>query len=371
MVLHRQDKRLPNVDAVWTERWRADPSLRPHHVQVCNQLCMAIIAEVRGVRRVVGMVQALNKIVEVPLKRRRKMQTEEMAFKDDDVQCLSVFCNQISDLIKQASRQAHLAMAISEDDALSQLLQSYSGTSALKSAEDSVRIDGQALWRKLRLKTLAVGKFGEMTSPMEQSGIPIAELQRWGYACLDRSHQQLVAATLEIFDDLHLLKELGISAGTLQRFIDKILLSYNKVPYHNEYHAFSVLQGCYWLIKNCSGWEQLPKAHQAWMLIAAIGHDSNHDGVNSVFHVTVESDIANLYNDISPLENMHARATLQTIRQPGCNIFASLSGRQKADARTAIVSMILATVWCIRKPHRLVNFYSRYLRHFCVCNDRT
>jgi hypothetical protein len=347
-VLHRAENKLPHVDPVWTQRWCADPSLHPQSVQVGNQLCMAIVAEVRGVRRVVGMVQALNKIVQVPVNRRRKMSVEDMAFNDYDVDCLSVFCGQISDLIKQASKKAHIAMAISEDDALGQLLQSYSGTSALTSAEVQ-SATGAALWRRGLKAAVAVNKFNEMahsheTHETEPSGIPIMQLQRWGYGCLDNTHRELVCATVEIFDDLHLLQVLGTSGATLQRYINALLSQYNDVPYHNKYHAFSVLQGCYWFIKICAGWEQLPKASQVWMLIAAIGHDCKHDGVNSVFHVTVESEIANLYNDRSPLENMHARATLQTMRQSGCDIFESLSPKQRAEARTSIVSMILATV---------------------------
>jgi hypothetical protein len=196
-VLHRAENKLPHVDPVWTQRWCADPSLHPQSVQVGNQLCMAIVAEVRGVRRVVGMVQALNKIVQVPVNRRRKMSVEDMAFNDYDVDCLSVFCGQISDLIKQASKKAHIAMAISEDDALGQLLQSYSGTSALTSAEVQ-SATGAALWRRGLKAAVAVNKFNEMahsheTHETEPSGIPIMQQSKSSTICICCKYWALLA----------------------------------------------------------------------------------------------------------------------------------------------------------------------------------
>ena len=34
-------------------------------------------------------------------------------------------------------------------------------------------------------------------------------------------------------------------------------------------------------------------------------HDTAHDGVSNGFHIAVGSEHARLYNDLSPLENMH------------------------------------------------------------------
>ena len=41
------------------------------------------------------------------------------------------------------------------------------------------------------------------------------------------------------------------------------------------------------------------------LLLAALGHDTAHDGVSNGFHIAVGSEHARLYNDLSPLENMH------------------------------------------------------------------
>eukprot|EP01052_Picozoa_sp_SAG31_P016720 SAG31_NODE_1118_length_9816_cov_41.561593_5_plen_276_part_00 len=61
------------------------------------------------------------------------------------------------------------------------------------------------------------------------------------------------------------------------------------------------------------------------------------------------------YNDISPLENMHARNTFLIMREPSCNIFANVDTAQRKTSRKSIVAMILATdmQWHVKKQREL------------------
>ena len=103
---------------------------------------------------------------------------------------------------------------------------------------------------------------------------------------------------------------------------------YNEVPYHNMWHGFGVFQGCYWALTQC---QEIRKGFttqdQFALLVAAICHDTNHDGVNNPFHVAVCSDIAMVYNDTSVLESMHTRKCFETAREKGCEIFAGYASR--------------------------------------------
>ena len=110
------------------------------------------------------------------------------------------------------------------------------------------------------------------------------------------------------------------------------------------YHGFMVFQACYWTIKNAkSVGSILTKLDQFAMLIAAIGHDTGHDGVNNGFHVNSYSDLAYRYNDQSPLENLHAQKVFEALKMEDCNVFEGLDKVKFQEARTTVVSAILHT----------------------------
>ena len=72
----------------------------------------------------------------------------------------------------------------------------------------------------------------------------------------------------------------------MSAFARAVLGSYNATPYHNMHHGFITFQSCYWAIKRCEivGRCTTPLERLA-LLVAAIGHDARHDGVNNGFHV--------------------------------------------------------------------------------------
>ena len=72
----------------------------------------------------------------------------------------------------------------------------------------------------------------------------------------------------------------------MSAFARAVLGSYNATPYHNMHHGFITFQSCYWAIKRCEivGRCTTPLERLA-LLVAAIGHDAKHDGVNNGFHV--------------------------------------------------------------------------------------
>ena len=87
------------------------------------------------------------------------------------------------------------------------------------------------------------------------------------------------------------------------------------------------------------------------LLLAAVGHDLGHPGVNNPFLVEPGScgpphlshpasfachdlrtrhELAVTYNDRSPLENMHCSKLFQILREPETNVFLALDKAESA-----------------------------------------
>ena len=209
-----------------------------------------------------------------------------------------------------------------------------------------------------------------------------------------------------VFTGYHLLKHegiqkhFGISDAKLLAFLQRLEDSYTDNPYHNRSHAADVLQATWWIL-NASDAPEPPEyrklvraathpgavltdgvAESLWkwtvrnskggragmggagggggsqhrklrsllepedllaVLVAALAHDAGHTGQNNAFHVSSSSELAIFYNDKSVLENHHCARLFQVLKDPACDLFASLGKAQRREVRDMIVTMILGT----------------------------
>lgn len=133
--------------------------------------------------------------------------------------------------------------------------------------------------------------------------------------------------------------------------------AYNSfVLYHNFRHAVDVLQSLFTFLLRIGALPPygadaakkplVPKSPVAallkpfetlTLLIAAIGHDVGHPGVNNAFLVNLNAPLAQLYNDVSVLEAFHCAAFSQILRQHWPVAFES------RPLRKLLISNILAT----------------------------
>jgi hypothetical protein len=129
-------------------------------------------------------------------------------------------------------------------------------------------------------------------------------------------------------------------ASWLQAIQDQYI---STVPYHNWMHAFDVFQFCFLMLTfgGMSAWFNFQDAMS--ILIAAIAHDVGHPGTNNAFHVKTGTSLAIRYNDKSPLENMHASRTFETMLQSGNNFLEQMNAEDFANVRTKIIDAILET----------------------------
>jgi len=115
------------------------------------------------------------------------------------------------------------------------------------------------------------------------------------------------------------------------------------VPYHNWYHAADVSLTMYRVLR-IAATETYYSAHERFALVvSAVCHDIGHPGVNNPFLIETGHELAVLYNDHSPLENMHCSRLFELSRQPNTSIFKNLRTNTFREVRHVCIEAILHT----------------------------
>lgn len=129
----------------------------------------------------------------------------------------------------------------------------------------------------------------------------------------------------------------------LVTFIDKINAGYNPNPWHNYDHALDVLYQASRYMTLIEANLFFSEVCQFQLMVACIGHDVGHPGINNQFLVETSHELALRYNDRSPLENMHCARLFQVLSDPQANIFATVEKELYKEMRKGIIAAILHT----------------------------
>lgn len=132
-------------------------------------------------------------------------------------------------------------------------------------------------------------------------------------------------------------------AAMLQRFTQAVEKEYLPVPFHSFAHAIDVVHAVSRMLRLTGSENFLSELEQFALLIAALGHDIGHPGVNNGFLSEVGHELALQYNDKSPLENMHCAKLYTLMANPSTNVFSKLSKDQYKEVRKHIIETILHT----------------------------
>ncbi|CBY15160.1 unnamed protein product [Oikopleura dioica] len=127
-------------------------------------------------------------------------------------------------------------------------------------------------------------------------------------------------------------------------FCDSIEQKYQKHRnfYHNGIHGTDVLQTVHVMINSTGLINFLDDLEILAILFAAACHDVEHTGTTNDFHKDTKSVLAQLYNNVSVLENHHLETTWNTLGQKYCNML-NLSGSQLKYFKELVHEMILHT----------------------------
>lgn len=132
--------------------------------------------------------------------------------------------------------------------------------------------------------------------------------------------------------------------------MDLASVYHDENPYHNFAHAVDVLQCLYYMLKKLNVFsptrqQEKRLAHHLLtpqdvfaLLIAAIGHDAAHPGVNNMFLINSCNPLATLYNDRSALESLHSMTLFQLLNKHG---ILQLIGDTKSDAYKGTTSWFM------------------------------
>lgn len=180
----------------------------------------------------------------------------------------------------------------------------------------------------------------------------------WNFSAHEFSDDELVFSACQMIQHAFTmpgLEQWQLTSGELQTFLLACRGAYNSfVLYHNFRHAIDVLQSVFCFLLHIGAlppYEPLGQTSVSkspitsllspfdtlTLLIAAIGHDVGHPGVNNFFLVKLNAPLAQLYNDNSVLESFHCAAFSQILRRHWPNAF------KDKQLRKLLISSILAT----------------------------
>ncbi|KAI8887220.1 HD-domain/PDEase-like protein [Backusella circina FSU 941] len=154
-----------------------------------------------------------------------------------------------------------------------------------------------------------------------------SSLYHWDFSPFGQSQQDLIQCAYNIFDLLLKLPELyhlSMTKDQLYGFLTDLANVYHdENPYHNFAHAVDVLQCLFFMLCEMGVLPFTSKRKKGLLLrpsdafsllIAAIGHDAAHPGVNNLFLINSATPLAVLYNDRSVLESLHSMTLFQILR---------------------------------------------------------
>ena len=148
-----------------------------------------------------------------------------------------------------------------------------------------------------------------------------------------------------LFSTHSLPEKFLISRESLSKFLSEVEDSYSRENYyHTSLHAADVLNSVVFLLT--SGLHRcghILDLEVFGLMVAAIGHDISHPGVNNAYLVSNCDLLALRYNDKSVLEMMHAAKVFNIIRKQDCNIAIGLCIADFQRFRKIVIDTILAT----------------------------
>mmetsp|Transcript_62890 Transcript_62890/g.183914 ORF Transcript_62890/g.183914 Transcript_62890/m.183914 type:complete len:933 (+) Transcript_62890:158-2956(+) len=129
----------------------------------------------------------------------------------------------------------------------------------------------------------------------------------------------------------------------MMNFVLQAEKMYPANSYHNFSHALDVEHALALSFQLIDAGGFFSEAEQFWLAIAAIGHDLGHVGLNNSFLVETAHELAVMYNDRSPLENLHCSKLFHILSDPEANVFAEIEKSEFKDIRRGIIQAILHT----------------------------
>uniref|UniRef100_A0A4W3H643 Phosphodiesterase n=1 Tax=Callorhinchus milii TaxID=7868 RepID=A0A4W3H643_CALMI len=188
------------------------------------------------------------------------------------------------------------------------------------------------------LSNSSLPKLGVKTEQEELLAKELNDLNKWGlniFRVAECSNNRPLSTTMyAIFQERELMKTFQIPLDTFLTYTMTLEDHYHAdVAYHNSLHAADVTQSTHVLLSTPALDAVFTDLEILAAVFAAAIHDVDHPGVSNQFLINTNSELALMYNDESVLENHHLAVGFKLLQEENCDIFQSLSKRQRQMLR--------------------------------------
>lgn len=146
-----------------------------------------------------------------------------------------------------------------------------------------------------------------------------------------------------LFNKFELLETFKVDNDMFFRYIYELRSLYNDVPYHNWIHACDVTQYLSYEISTAHLDKVYTKLELFSLLVAATGHDANHNGFNNVYNEKAQTPLGILFKEHSVMETHHCTKLIGILTNENFNLMHSLNKNDTNKMWTIIIRLILAT----------------------------
>lgn len=176
-----------------------------------------------------------------------------------------------------------------------------------------------------------------------ESLVSLDVINSFEFDVLNFKHDELIEIVTLVVALQNFFQEFNIPQGVFREFMKEVSVRYLNNTYHNFFHCVDVFHTVYRLIFIPSLNVVFSHLEVLAMMIAALGHDIGHPGVNNIYLVKAKHELALKHNDRSPLENMHCAVLYEILSKSETNIFVNYTEKQWRDTRKIILTSILGT----------------------------
>ena len=142
-----------------------------------------------------------------------------------------------------------------------------------------------------------------------------ADLSSLSFSVANYTSDQTIEVLLMILTKLGLHEFLGVSLEKVASFFVHVKHLYRHLPFHNWNHAVDCAQMVYLLVTSSQAIQQLSRVDILALFLAAVCHDIDHDGFDSVFHHETCSPLFFAHGESHCQERHHVSVALHELRE--------------------------------------------------------
>ncbi|KAJ2585880.1 3',5'-cyclic-nucleotide phosphodiesterase, partial [Coemansia sp. RSA 1722] len=174
-----------------------------------------------------------------------------------------------------------------------------------------------------------------------------SRLMEWSFCPYELDRSELVDCAIIMIMDSAARVDLNLRACRVRKFVTILESAYYDNPYHNFNHAIDVTQCTFYILHTLGMFNRSEPRRSSLrsptessfpvrsilrptdviaLIVASMCHDLGHPGLNNAFMVRARTQLAEIYNDQSVLENFHA-ACFSMIMSYFFNEFVAPNGK--------------------------------------------